>query len=154
MNRYTVHLFPVVRVTVDRIEARTPVEAIRKALDDGPDLEALLRREMPVATEFTEDVMEALVDIEGDTEHAQSRYYENRGDAWRPVEVSESSPCSCASASGTCRKIAILSSACRLALGHLDGDDPGLVGDLALRMRVALDEAGREDRHGAALAGS
>ena len=79
MNRYHVHLYPIVRVLVRDVEADSQVEAIKKA-EELVDLHQLfehMRFDPPVAyVEFADDGDGFLVDEEGDVEHERSTWYE------------------------------------------------------------------------------
>ena len=78
MNKYNITLQAAVNVRVADVEAATPQEAIQKALD-RIDLYSLLEREKPTPkvdfTEYAEEVHEALVDVVGDDEYDQSRWF-------------------------------------------------------------------------------
>lgn len=198
-TRYHVHLYPVVRVKVEGVEATSPAEAVEKALAEGPDLYDLFRRDGPPVTEYAEEVPTALVDVEGDAEYEHSRYFDYRDGQWLPSESEHGGCCRWVSEAETQRLAAAgdlleackavlrlagdgdladngehsgaaitdwvrsavaraegtdlsaagrlawsaptLLSACRTALNHLEGDRPGLVGDVAEILRLAIAEA-------------
>ena len=85
MNKYNVTLQAAVNVRVSTIEAPTPQEAIQMALD-RIDLYSLLEREKPTPkvdfTESAEEVHEALVDVVGDEEYDQSRWFVWHNGQW------------------------------------------------------------------------
>jgi hypothetical protein len=200
-KRYHVHLYPVVRVKIEGVEAGSPAEAVEKALAEGPDLYDLFRHDGPPATEYTEEVPMALVDVEGDADYECSRFFDYRDGQWLPSEPDRGGCCRWVSeieaqrlaAAGSlleaCRAVLLLAgdgdladngeysgaaitdqvrsavaaaegtdlsaagrlarsaptllSACRTALNHLEGDQPGLVGDVAEVLRLAIAEAHR-----------
>jgi hypothetical protein len=70
MAKYTVHLYPVVRVTLDGIEAQNRQEAIDKALDE---IDTSCFENLGCNIGFTEEYHDpCLVDVEGDDEHVDS----------------------------------------------------------------------------------
>ena len=80
MPNYTVHLYPIVCVTVRDVEAESQVEAIKKA-ESRVDLTRLFRhRALPPASvasvEYADAIESFLVDEDGDTEHERSREYD------------------------------------------------------------------------------
>ena len=89
MPKYTVHLYPIVRVTVSDVEADDQVEAIKKA-EDMVVYDALFWArdpkypDFPAVTqvEYADDIDGYLVDEDGDTEHERSREYDA---GYRPV---------------------------------------------------------------------
>jgi hypothetical protein len=88
MTKYNVTLQAAVNVRVADVEAATPQEAIQKALD-RTDLYSLLEREKPTPkvdfTEYAEEVREALVDVVGDEEYDQSRWFIWHNGQWAPA---------------------------------------------------------------------
>ncbi len=85
MNKHNVTLQAAINVRVSDVEAPTPQEAIQTALD-RIDLYSLLEREKPSPkvdfTEYAEEVREALVDVVGDDEYGQSRWFIWHEDQW------------------------------------------------------------------------
>ena len=70
MAKYTVHLYPVVRVALDGIEARNKQEAIVKALDE---IDTSCFESLGSNISFAEEYHDpCLVDVEGDEEHEDS----------------------------------------------------------------------------------
>jgi len=70
MAKYTVHLYPVVRVTLDGIEARNKQEAIEKALKE---IDTSCFENLGSNISFAEEYHDpCLVDVEGDEEHEDS----------------------------------------------------------------------------------
>ncbi len=66
--KYTVHLYPIVMVKVEGVEAESQVEAIKKA-EMQTDLNALFAG-------YADDIDCFHVDEEGDTEYANSQWYD------------------------------------------------------------------------------
>lgn len=69
--RYTVHMFPVVRITVKDIEASSQEEAIQKA-EASRDL---YQEFAGTNGEYAEENSHYLVDEKNDPEYARSRFY-------------------------------------------------------------------------------
>ena len=88
VNNYNVTLQAAVNVRVSAIEAATPQEAIQAALD-RVDLYSLLERQKPMPkvdfTEYAEEVREALIDVVGDEEYDQSRWFIWHCGQWIPA---------------------------------------------------------------------
>jgi hypothetical protein len=88
MNKYNITLQAAVNVRVADVEAATPQEAIEAALDTV-DLHSLMERRKPTPkvdfTEYAEEVPEALVDIVGDEEYDQSRWFVWHNGQWAPA---------------------------------------------------------------------
>ena len=88
VNNYNVTLQAAINVRVSAIEAATPQEAIQAALDRA-DLYSLLERQKPTPkvdfTEYAEEVREALVDVVGDEELDQSRWFIWHNGQWLPM---------------------------------------------------------------------
>ena len=81
MQKYHVHLYPIVRVLVRDVEAESQEEAIKKA-ERMVDLHQLFRhRALPPASvasvEYADGMDGFLVDEDGDNEHERSTWYEN-----------------------------------------------------------------------------
>ena len=79
MPKYTVHLYPIVRVLVRDVEAESQVEAIKKA-EALVDLHRLFRYASRsgghvASVEYVDDMDGFLVDEDGDTEHEKSTWY-------------------------------------------------------------------------------
>lgn len=70
--KYTVHIYPVVRVTVTGVEADSQEAAMKKA-EEETDLFAVLGAK---GVEYAEDIDCFHVDEEGDTEYEKSRWYD------------------------------------------------------------------------------
>jgi hypothetical protein len=140
-KRYHVHLYPVVRVKVEGVEATSPVEAVEKALAEGPDLYDLFRRDGPPVTEYAEEVPMALVDVEGDADHEHSRYFDYRDGQWLPSESEHGGYCRWVSQAEAQRLAAAgnLLEACRdvlLLAGDGDLADNGEYSGAAITDRV------------------
>jgi len=73
MPIYDVHIFTVVRVKTVGIEAASQQEAMKKA-DESLDYNQLFSRLHGV--EWAEEHSHALVDVHGDTEYENSRWYD------------------------------------------------------------------------------
>ena len=88
MNKYNITLQAAVNVRVADVEAAMPQEAVQRALD-RIDLYSLLEREKPTPkvefTEYAEEVGEALVDVVGDEEYDQSRWFIWHSGQWIPA---------------------------------------------------------------------
>jgi hypothetical protein len=69
--KYNVHMYAVVRVRVNDVEADSPVEAIRKAEDSVNWYDRFDR----VDQEFAEEFAYHLVDVVGDEEYEQSQWF-------------------------------------------------------------------------------
>jgi hypothetical protein len=78
MPRFDVHLYPVSIVTVRGIEADSPLAAGCLACSKMRD--ALLYRFRRIQVEFDGEFTGFLVDVEGDHEFAQSRFFHNEDD--------------------------------------------------------------------------
>jgi ribosome recycling factor len=80
MKNYTVHIFPIVRVTVPNVEAESQTDAIKKVdqlIDSGKiDLRAMLDG---ADREYAEDLDGYHVDEVGDTEYKNSTWYDKEG---------------------------------------------------------------------------
>ena len=91
MPKYDVHLLSVVRFTVRNVEAGSMEEACKTAEQDLSD--ETIRRAMRGASEheaeFADEVLEALVDIQGDEEHSQSSWFKPSGEIWVEKDVME-----------------------------------------------------------------
>jgi hypothetical protein len=74
--QYDVHIFAVVRVKVCGVEAKSQVDAIKKAEADVNLSEAFLntplRSSHPVETEFAEEIQSFLVDVVGDDDYSET----------------------------------------------------------------------------------
>lgn len=78
MGKFRVHLYPVVRVVVDDVEAENQVEAIKKA-EAILDLHSLLS--IPDVGEYADDIDCFLVDEIGDDGFLNSRWYDKHGES-------------------------------------------------------------------------
>ncbi len=85
MPKFNVHLFPVIRVLVNNVEAETKIQAIEKALtclNDGY-LEYLIKTEMHYATgemgvssiTDAESCPDATVDVQGDEDFSNTEHF-------------------------------------------------------------------------------
>jgi len=88
MNKYNVTLQAAINVRVSAVEAATPQEAIQAAIDKI-DLYSLLERQKPTQkvdfTEYAEEVREALVDVVGDEQYDESRWFIWHNGQWVPM---------------------------------------------------------------------
>lgn len=92
MQKYDVHLFPVVRFTVRGIEAESMEEACKKAdelLTDEAIKSAMCRGSEHEA-DFADEVIEALVDVQGDEQYEHSNWLRPVGDGWQKHEKTKS----------------------------------------------------------------
>ena len=70
---FDVHLFPVVRLKISGVQAASHVEAIERALEQvEPELEGRCAR---AGVEYAEEISHYLVDVVGDPDFSQSRFY-------------------------------------------------------------------------------
>jgi len=92
MSKYDVHLFPVVRFTVRGSEAESMEDACKKA-------EQFLSREAIKSAmcggyehgaDFADEVIEALVDVQGDEQYEHTRWLRPVGDGWKEHEKTKS----------------------------------------------------------------
>ncbi|KKM00327.1 hypothetical protein LCGC14_1805530 [marine sediment metagenome] len=72
--KYTVHIYPIVRVTFSDVEANSQEEAMKKA-EDGADFHETFDR-LAVNVEYAEDIDCFHVDEENDPEYARSVWYD------------------------------------------------------------------------------
>ena len=70
-QQFDVHLFPVVRLKVSGVHATSPQAAIEKALEQM-DLHAYLAN---IGGEYAEELSHFLVDMVGDEQFSQSRWF-------------------------------------------------------------------------------
>ncbi len=84
MPNYDVHLFSVVRFTVRGVEAESPEEACKKAEQDLCDeaIKSAMRGGSEYEADFADEVLEALVDVQGDEGFSESTWFKPEGDAW------------------------------------------------------------------------
>ena len=80
-HRYDVHVFAVIRRKISGISAATPTEAIRQTLA-GPVVRRWLESftDADESGEFAEEISHYLVDVVGDEEFAQSRWFQSADD--------------------------------------------------------------------------
>ena len=78
MKSYTVHIFPIVRVTVRNVHARSQEDAIKQA-ETATDLHEMFASGV---TEYAEDVDCFHVDEDGDAEYEHSTWYDKE---YRPL---------------------------------------------------------------------
>ena len=73
---YDVHLFPVVRFTVRNIEAESMEDACKKAEEFLTDeaIKSAMCGGSEYEADFDEEVIEALVDIQGDEDFSESTW--------------------------------------------------------------------------------
>jgi hypothetical protein len=76
---FDVHLFAVVRLKVSGVPAPTMTDAIPAALERIP-APSLYGRFSSPDTEYAEEISHYLVDVVGDTEFAQSRFFDSAED--------------------------------------------------------------------------
>lgn len=84
MPKYDVHLFPVVRCTVRGVEAESPEEACKKAEQVLSDetLKNAICGSSEYEADFADEILEALVDIQGDENYSESTWFKPAGEAW------------------------------------------------------------------------
>ena len=73
-EKYNVHLFALVRVKIEDIEAADMPGAIKLAEDRAP-LERLFNHGREPDTEYAEEISHCLVDVQGDTEFNDSCWF-------------------------------------------------------------------------------
>ena len=84
MQKFDVHLFSVVRFTVRGVEAQSMEEACKKAdriISDEAIREAM-RGSSEHEADFDDEVIEALVDIQGDEDFSKSTWLVPVGESW------------------------------------------------------------------------
>ena len=84
MPKYDVHLFAVLRFTVRNVEAESMEVACKKAeqvVNDEP-IKTAMRGSSEYEADFADEIIEALVDVQGDEEHLESTSFEPEGGAW------------------------------------------------------------------------
>ena len=70
---FDVHLFPVVRLKVPGVLASSHVEAVERALEQvGAELQECLASS---GVEYAEEISHYLVDVAGDSDYLQSRWF-------------------------------------------------------------------------------
>ena len=86
--KYDVHLFAVLRFTVRGVEAEFMEEACKKAEQVVNDeaIKAAMRGGSEYEADFADEVIEALVDLQGDEDHSESTWLEPEGDIWGKKE--------------------------------------------------------------------
>jgi hypothetical protein len=72
------------RFTMHGIEAESMEEACRKAEQAVNDeaIKSAMRGGSEYEADFTHEIIEALVDLQGDEDHVESTWFEPEGDAW------------------------------------------------------------------------
>jgi len=88
MPKYDVHLFPVLRFTVRGIEAESMEEACKIAEQNLSDeaIKSAICGGSEHEAEFEDEVVEALVDVQGDEDYSESTWFKPDGDAWAKKE--------------------------------------------------------------------
>ncbi len=91
MPKFDVHLFSVVRFTVRGIQAESMEEACKKA--DGVLSGEAIKEAMCGSSEheadFDDEVIEALVDVQGDEDYSESIWFKPAGEAWVKKPMNE-----------------------------------------------------------------
>jgi len=82
--KYDVHLFPVVRFTVRGVEAESMEEACKKAEQVLSDeaIKSAMRGDSDHEADFEDEVIEALVDVQGDEDYSESTWLIPAGETW------------------------------------------------------------------------
>ena len=81
MAKFEVHVYAIVRVKVENVEANTAQEATGKA-EESLDLNEMFNG-IPNA-EYADDVDGFLVDEVGDDQHANSKWFDKKGRQIQP----------------------------------------------------------------------
>jgi hypothetical protein len=84
-QKYDVHMYAVVRIKLESIEAESQLAAIAKAEEKRCDIDHLLR-----SGEFAKEIQCYLVDETGDEEYNNSRYYTGDADPESPRPMGNS----------------------------------------------------------------
>jgi len=92
MPKYDVHLFPVLRFTVRGIEAESMEEACKIAEQNLSDeaIKSAICGGSEHEAEFEDEVVEALVDVQGDDQYEHTRWLRPVGDGWKEHEKTKS----------------------------------------------------------------
>lgn len=92
MPKYDVHLFAVLRFTLHAVEAETMEEACRKAeqLVNDDAIKTAMRGGSEYEADFADEIIEALVDVQGNEDYSESEWLVPEGDEW--VRKEGSSP--------------------------------------------------------------
>lgn len=85
MTIYNVHLYALVRVRIDGIEAEDQLGAIGAAIA-RQDLDRLFNSD-DGRIEFADDIPSALVDEAGDAEYERTLAYDQTGAGWKPAQT-------------------------------------------------------------------
>ena len=85
MPKYDVHLYAVLRFTVRGVETGSMEEACKKAeqVIDAEAIKSAMRGGSEHEAEFDEEVIEALVDVQGDEDFSKSTWLMPAGESWR-----------------------------------------------------------------------
>lgn len=70
-DKYNVHLYATVRVTIEDVEADDMLQAVERA-EEMADLDHLVSSGK---AEYAEEILEALVNVVGDEEYLQTRRF-------------------------------------------------------------------------------
>ena len=84
MPKYDVHLFAVLRFTVRGIEAESMEEACKNAEQVVNDeaIRTAMRGSSEYEADFADEVIEVLVDVQGDEDHSESTWLKPVGEIW------------------------------------------------------------------------
>jgi hypothetical protein len=84
MPKYDVHLYAVLRFTVRGVEAEFMEQACKKAeqVIDAEAIKSAIRGGSEHEAEFDDEVIEALVDVQGDEDYSESTWFLPEGEAW------------------------------------------------------------------------
>jgi hypothetical protein len=88
--KYDVHLYAVLRFTVRRVEAKSMEDACKNAEQVVNDeaIKTAMRGGSEYEADFADEVIEALVDVQGDEDYSESTWLEPEGDVWVKKEGS------------------------------------------------------------------
>lgn len=84
MPKYDVHLFPVVRFTVRGVEAESMEEACKIADESLTDetIKSAMCGGSGHEADFADEVIEALVDVQGNEDFSESTWLKPSGETW------------------------------------------------------------------------
>ena len=84
MPKYDVHLFAVLRFTLRGVEAESIKDACKKADQVVTDeaIKTAMRGGSEYEADFADEIIEALVDVQGDEDYSESTWLEPEGDGW------------------------------------------------------------------------
>lgn len=93
MPKYDVHLFAVIRFTLRGVEAESMEEACRRAeqVVNAEAIKNAMRGGSEFEADFADEIIEALVDVQGDEQYEHSTWLSPVGDGWKEHEKTQES---------------------------------------------------------------